>query len=557
MQPQFPSALLRPAFLVLLSTLNFAQKHEMINGDFEGDRVGEVPRGWHIPKPCADAGYGLEVTETSAAGGKHSAALSGTGGDTRMFGNCMQSVDATPYRGKRLRLSAAVWCEPADDESRAQLWFRVDRPGRQMGFFDNMDDRPIRSGDWQRYEIVGNIAEDAEAIALGMMLIGGGTAMLDDVVLEVTDDKAATTGIYGRTEAAPGVAVAAYAAKAHVLRDTQATTFRFPLPLAYRDQTPLTFRLQLEPADVDASVEITAGPGPNRVLELELRNVQREADLTLRYESVVLVGPSSFATVPAEADFPAQWPEEVSPWLEATWCCDSEDERIKAIGAELRSANADVKAVVNGVLRRSQEIFQKSNGRARDLTAVEALDKQGSCTSCANLVTALLRAAGVPARILSGYPLWSGPLQTHYIVEAFVPGYGWYPVESTLGQGPWPNHQQINVSIVPIEHEDEEVAQQRGCAAGAVPFMTLTEHATDSPISWEGMLKPYCDHEGKLLRPVEADAAEWEAAQDWGRVRWAKWLESKPEIHSGKVEFGPASDALAAKTLAELRLELR
>ena len=549
-------AFLRSWFVVLLAVVGGARQQALVNGDFEGDSIGDMPRGWYLPKPCADAGYGLEVTEASATGGgKRCVAISGTGGDSRIFGNCMQSLDAAPFRGKRLRFSAAVRCEPADGESRAQLWFRVDRPERQMGFFDNMDDRPIRAEEWQRYEIVGDIADDAEKIALGMMLIGGGTAWFDDVLLEVADVNVPTTGA-GRIQGAPGLAVAAYAAKAHVNRDVESVSFRFPLPLAYRDQTPLTFRLLLEPA-VEASVEITAGPGPNRVLELELRGVEQQTDLTLRYESVVLVSPTSFDAVPAKADFPAQWPAEASPWLAATWCCDSEDKRIKAIGAELRAGNADVKAVVNGVLRRSQEIFGQASGRVINLTAVEALDKQGSCTSCANLVAALLRAAGVPARILSGYPLWSGPLQTHYIVEAYVPGFGWYPVESTLGQAPWPNHQQINVSLVPIEHEAEEVAGRRGCAAGAVPFMTLTEHENDSPIFWQGTLKPACDHEGRLLRPIEADAAEWQRAHEWARGRWSKWLDSKPEIEDGELEFGPPSESLAAETIPELLSELR
>jgi len=46
-------------------------------------------------------------------------------------------------------------------------------------------------------------------------------------------------------------------------------------------------------------------------------------------------------------------------------------------------------------------------------------------------------------------------LQTHYIVEAFVPNFGWYPIESTGLTSPWPNHQQVNVSIVPIEYEKQ------------------------------------------------------------------------------------------------------
>jgi hypothetical protein len=557
MQSKYVPAFVCPVFLGLLSVASSAQQPILTNGDFESDRAGDPPKGWFLPKACAEAGYELEVTDTSAAGGEHSAALSGTSGHAQIFGNCMRALDAAPFRGKRVRFSAAVRCEPADEDSRAQLWLRVDLPNQGLGFFDNMDDRPIRGGDWQRHEIVGDIAADAESIALGMMLLGGGAAFLDDVTLEVTTSDAPTTGRSLPAMGEPGLAVAALAAQGFVIRDSDATTLRFPLPLAYRDQTPLTFHLEIEPADVDARVSITAGQGPNRVLELELRDVEEGTNLKLRYESVVLVAPSSFDAVPEHAAFPAGWPEEAAAWLAPTWCCDAGNERIQAIAAEIKAGSHDVDAVVEGVLSRSQLIFHDAESRVQDLTAVEALDKQGSCTSCANLVAALLRASGLPARVLAGYPLWSGPLQTHYIVETFLPGYGWYPVESTMGRAPWPNCHQLNVSIVPIENESKALAGPRSCAAGAVPFMTLTEYADDSPILLDGTLKPHCDHEARMLRPLSADADEWRASQDWARARWAEWLESKPEIRSGKLEFGPASDALAAKTLEELRSELR
>lgn len=548
-------AVLTYCALLVFSFASHAQEADKIGGGFEHDPVGAVPAGWFLPKPSVDAGYALAVTEASAALGKHSAALTGERGDGHAFGNCMRSVDAAPYRGKRVRLSAAVRCEPADEQSVALLWFRVDRPDRQVGFFDNMSDRPIRSRDWQRYEIVGDVNGDAQALALGMLLIGGGTAMFDEVVLEIVDDDLECTGSAQQPSGTPGLAVAAYAAKMIVVRAGEGATLHFPLPLAYRDQTPLTFRLEFESA-LDAKLALRAGPGPNQVLELELGAIEDRDDICLRYESVVLVGPTSFETLPERVAFPAEWPAEATPWLTATWCCDSDDARFQALGAEIRASTDDVRAVVDAVLTRSQAIFQGAHGRVGNLTAVEALDKQGSCTSCANFVAALFRASGVPARVLAGYPLWSGPLQTHYIVEAYVPYFGWYPVESTMGQASWPNCQQLAVSIVPIEHEAESVAGPRASAAGGVPFLSLTEYGPSSPIDMLGTLKPFCDHEARMLRPLEADAAEWSAAQGWARERWTRWLESKPEIRAGKLEFGPASTAVTAQTLAELRKEL-
>jgi hypothetical protein len=103
------------------------------------------------------------------------------------FGAISQAVDATPYRGKRVRLRAAVRTEAAAS-AWAGLWLRVDREGGAAGFFDNMQDRPITDPAWQTYEIVGDVAPDAKQIVFGMLLSGGGKAWLDDVSLTVVGD---------------------------------------------------------------------------------------------------------------------------------------------------------------------------------------------------------------------------------------------------------------------------------------------------------------------------------------------------------------------------------
>jgi hypothetical protein len=61
----------------------------------------------------------------------------------------------------------------AGDAARVQMWLRVDRTGDAMGFFDNMDDRPVVGGGWQDVEIRGLVADDAHRIAFGFLLITG------------------------------------------------------------------------------------------------------------------------------------------------------------------------------------------------------------------------------------------------------------------------------------------------------------------------------------------------------------------------------------------------
>lgn len=101
------------------------------------------------------------------------------------FGAIGQQVDATSYRGKEVRLQAAVKAEVRGDENQAQLWLRVDRPNQEVGFFDNMQDRPITAASWETHTVTGTVAEDAERIVFGGFLSGTGKAWFDDIRLQV------------------------------------------------------------------------------------------------------------------------------------------------------------------------------------------------------------------------------------------------------------------------------------------------------------------------------------------------------------------------------------
>jgi len=172
--------------LLLLASLGAGADQGPLNPNLEDGTLGEVPAGWFLPGPSRQAGYRAQLSEDRPQEGKRCVLLSREAADRAAgFGNLMQSFDATPYRGRRIRLLAAVRTEVAGAGNRAQLWVRVDRKGGQVGFFDNMGDRPIADATWRDYEIVGDVAEDAEGIALGLLLIGNGRAWLDAVRLEI------------------------------------------------------------------------------------------------------------------------------------------------------------------------------------------------------------------------------------------------------------------------------------------------------------------------------------------------------------------------------------
>ena len=151
------------------------------NLDFEVGSIGDVPESW--ASPSQSSGYTVRLTDEQPKRGRLCVEIAKTDVDDSPespFGNVMQMIDATPFRGKRLRFSG--WAKTRSgmsdwlklSSSRAQAWLRVDRAFGTTGFFDNMQDRPIRSSSWHHFEIVGDIANDAEYINLGLMLQGNG-----------------------------------------------------------------------------------------------------------------------------------------------------------------------------------------------------------------------------------------------------------------------------------------------------------------------------------------------------------------------------------------------
>lgn len=165
------------------------------NLDFESGSPGEPPPGWIVPKVLADQGFHATLTTNSPAHGKQCVEIRWPVDNKpakSAFANLMQRVDAAPFRGKRIKVTAAIRVQASTITGRAQMWLRVDRPGG-MGAFDNMDNRPIRSAKWADYSITADVAADAQRLNIGFMTLDNATAWCDNVRLETVPELKAVT----------------------------------------------------------------------------------------------------------------------------------------------------------------------------------------------------------------------------------------------------------------------------------------------------------------------------------------------------------------------------
>lgn len=153
---------------------------------FETERLGprEAEAAWIVTTP----GWFAERAADAKRKGTVGAVIRSEHG-ARGTGILARTLDATPFRGKRVAYRADVKVEGA---GRVQAWMRVDRPNNQAGAFDNMHDRPLLLGDWRRVEIKLDVAADATSIALGFLVGPETAAFIDDVTLETVGDAVGT-----------------------------------------------------------------------------------------------------------------------------------------------------------------------------------------------------------------------------------------------------------------------------------------------------------------------------------------------------------------------------
>jgi hypothetical protein len=124
----------------------------------------------------------------------HAALLLAPIGDTGgRWGTWLRSIDAAPYRGKRVRLSAYARTEGAT--KRAAFWARVqavDSPPDGVGLGGHWMRLPATS-DWTRVEIVLDVPPAGSLLQYGVGIAGPGKLWFDAINLEIVGNDVPVT----------------------------------------------------------------------------------------------------------------------------------------------------------------------------------------------------------------------------------------------------------------------------------------------------------------------------------------------------------------------------
>jgi hypothetical protein len=151
------------------------------NLDFEDGELGKIPIAWTLPASSAKIGFTAAISEDDPRSGKRCVLVSRPlkGKDPGLYslgdqGKLTQTFAAAGFRGKRVRFRVAARVEPAGFLSWGQFLVRISPKTGLPAFHDDMADRPILHKQWRDYEILAEVAQDADRIDLELIL--GGTA---------------------------------------------------------------------------------------------------------------------------------------------------------------------------------------------------------------------------------------------------------------------------------------------------------------------------------------------------------------------------------------------
>jgi erythromycin esterase len=144
---------------------------------------GGVPEGWRWSG--ARAGYRLAPSREPSPAGGRSVSIARASAPWRWGQATLeQDFSAEPWRGRRLRFSAAVRTEVHGHG--AQIMVEI-CPSAESEFSSRRPssiavlDLPVRSPHWGRYEVVIDVPETAYSLTIGLALFGNGEAWFGDL----------------------------------------------------------------------------------------------------------------------------------------------------------------------------------------------------------------------------------------------------------------------------------------------------------------------------------------------------------------------------------------
>ncbi|MEZ6196773.1 MAG: transglutaminase domain-containing protein [Planctomycetota bacterium] len=354
-----------------------------------------------------------------------------------------------------------------------------------------------RGGEWQKLELRGEIPAGAERLNLFLMFHGSGRARLDEFRFRTAVDEKSLGPAPARTQAKvtpaeTGIAITGEGDAAHPLlanrgeerrtrvpvtvattrarflaqgrTDWEAAWMQVAIPREIDRQSPLAVKVATTPPGRVKGLELVRAGG-NQYLRVHFDAGWDGSRLEIEVDTAVLIAPREVVPLRrAKIVDPARTDIVLRPFVgPATGIEPDHPEIAKAAAGFDRR---DLGHLYSSLWTFLGENMKYAGGTDQGASTVLAAGK-AVCTGYANLNASLLRACGVPTRVLSCLGVGK-QLQEHYIVESWTETTGWVRLD-----GP-PERRTSDDAYVIIRRIAPDTPRGGGC----VPIYNPTVRGT-------------------------------------------------------------------------------
>lgn len=259
--------------------------------------------------------------------------------------------------------------------------------------------------------------------------------------------------------------------------DIKSSSIRYSVPLNHADQIPILLKAD---GNYISYKIIKDTLKQNQIIKFELNPMKKNEEVKIHFEYWVLRFNNIHKNLPSKKTFldKKNLPDDTKKWLVATKSVQSNNPLIFIMANILKGFSKNMlwyakkiafwsayhrlfvnilkRLMVSNTIINKHILPNKYWWYLED--ALSALMFGALCAGRANLILALLRTKGIPARLIIVNPTTKGKNYwldaQHYIVEFYCPEYGWVRIQP----GAMPHFSKHMIPIRIISPEEENIA---------------------------------------------------------------------------------------------------
>ena len=239
------------------------------------------------------------------------------------------------------------------------------------------------------------------------------------------------------------------------------------IPVIHNGQSPVMITdVWSKPSGKVAGFSISQNyTGSNALLAIDFDNLSIDEKVTVFFNVSTIIKSKNYGDMPSNLEIPEKdsLPDETKTWLVPSEFIQSDHWRIQLVAHLLKGFDDDLIKTADRVTKFTGKIIRYMGGFSQD--ALSTLRRHFAvCTGKADLGVALLRANGIPARVLMVYP-------THYIIEFYAHPYGWIRSETTIGHMPYPNQAYtVSYCAYPEDETSSHIVNGQSPYSGVIAY---------------------------------------------------------------------------------------